>query len=236
MRRLALILALPALVAAPAAAQSFEGTVTMTMSSGGSNAMTMNYLIKGDKMAFDMTMPGNSGPMAGKSVHGIVDNGAHTVTMLIAVEMNGSKGFKMTENVDQVMSQMKGPDPVVKALGTTETIAGYKCDDYSVTDGKNVTNLCMSHSLGTFSYPSNPMGGRQGAPAWARFLGKNPGFPLKVWTPDGKVAMVVTSIQKGSVPADAFTIPDGYMDMGSGGLGGMMKGMMGGQGGRGGGR
>lgn len=227
MRQLALILALPALLAAPAAAQSFEGTVTMTMSSGGANSMTLRYMIKGNKAAFAMALPDNSGPMAGKEMHGIVDNGTGTVTILIPMEMNGSKGIKMTEHVDQVASQMKGPEPVINDLGTTETIAGYKCSDYSVTQGKNVTNMCLTHELGTFTYPAGPAGGRSGPPSWARAFGANPGFPLKVWTPDGKVAMVTTSIQKGSVPAEAFTIPDGYMDMGNGGLGGMIKGMSG---------
>jgi hypothetical protein len=150
------------------------------------------------------------------------------------MEMNGSKGIKVTQNLDQMTSQMKGPEPVVKPLGTSETIAGYKCEDFAVTQGSNTTNLCLTHDLGTFTFPASATGGRSGAPSWSRAFAGKPGFPLKVWTPDGKIALLVTSVQKGNVPDDAFAIPDGYMDMGSGGMGGMIKGMAG-QGGRGGG-
>lgn len=49
-------------------------------------------------------------------------------------------------------------------------------------------------------------------------------FPLKVWSPEGKMAMEVTAIDKGSVPESMFTIPDGYVDMAA-----MMGGMRGGR-------
>ena len=80
---------------------------------------------------------------------------------------------------------------------------------------------CIAQSLGHFLFPTTGGGmpGRGGgngtSPAWTKAFGKNPGLPLKVWSTKGEVAMEVTSIEKGSVPASMFEIPDGYVDMAS---------------------
>jgi len=101
----------------------------------------------------------------------------------------------------------------VKKLGTTEKIAGYDCDDYEITSSKgDPMRACIAQSLGHFLFPS--MGGA-GSPSWTKAFGTKPGFPLKVWSESGGVAMEVTSIERGSVSADMFAIPEGYMDMGA---------------------
>ncbi len=223
MRRTMLMCVLPVLAALPLAAQSFEGTISMEMPAAGNAMGAITYVIKGDRLAMVMTMGQGSGPMAGKEVRMITDQGSGKMTILIPMEMGGSKGMKMVVDMKKAVADRDASDAEIRALGTHEVIAGYKCDDYEISDkGKPAVQMCATHDLGTFSYPSGgPMGGK--APAWSRVLAEKGGFfPLKISDEKGKTLMVMTSIKRGSVPSDAFDIPEGYNDM---------SGMMGGRGG-----
>ena len=229
MRRLALFSLVPALAAAPLAAQTFEGTISLKLPMGGETMSDVQYLVRGEKTVILMTLPASAGPMAGKEMRMIVDNPAMTMTILIATELMGGKGIKMVTDLNKVAADAGKTAVTVKELHTSETIAGYKCDNFEVTAGKEVTVVCMSKDLGRFTFPGgNPMGGRgrgNGAPSWAMLFATHPGFPLKATDANGKTGMVVTGVKKGGVSSDEFMIPDGYMDMGG------MRGM----GGRGGG-
>jgi hypothetical protein len=202
--------------AVPLAAQ-FEGTVVMNVPTSPGTEMT--YYIKGNMLAAKVTSPAQ-GPA--HEVHMIFDLPNHKMTKLVPMGMGGSKGMKMViDTKDQAESSTTTSD--VKALGTSETIAGYKCDDVQVIDnGKPSGTLCLTHDLGFFAYAvMSGMGKRAATPTWAKVLGNKPAFPLKATDEKGKVVMVATSVQKGSIPDDAFTVPDGYQDM---------SGMMGGRG------
>jgi len=132
---------------------------------------------------------------------------------------------KQVIDLNQAAARADTTTPVVKALGTSQTIAGHKCNDFEITSTKEVTRVCLSTDMGTFTFPTMGGGfggrGRGGAssPSWTHLLASHPGYPLKAWTPEGKVTFEVTKIEKGSVPAAMFEIPEGYMD-----LGGMMGG------------
>jgi hypothetical protein len=140
--------------------------------------------------------------------------GLKTVIDLSKAKADAGAGSQSDEHVE------------VKKLGTSEKIAGYDCDDYEITSSSGKTmRACIAQSLGHFLFPS--IGGGMGrgsspSPAWTKAFGTNPGFPLKVWSTTGDVAMEVTSIERGSVPASMFDIPEGYVDMKSlfGGRGG----------------
>jgi len=222
MRRFALLTVSLATIAGQMPAQAFEGTVTMDLTIGNDGPMNAKVMMKGDKSVTVMTLGANAGPMSGKEMRMITDRGTGKMTMLIPMEMMGSKGMKMVMDLDKAAGD-NGAKVEVKALGTSQTIAGYKCEDYDVLDkGKATTKVCVTHDLGMFVFPGGgPMAGRRsdGPPPWARAFGKD-AFPLKVSDSDGKPVMVVTGVHKGSVPADAFVIPEGYMDMqGMGGRG-----------------
>ena len=226
MRRSTLLYLLPVLAAAPLAAQAFEGTVMMRMPVGGTALTDAKYMIKGDKIAAIMTMGPGAGPMAGKEMRMITDRTAMTMTMLIPIEMAGMKGMKQVIDLKKAAAAHTKTPVEAKALGTSDVVAGYKCDNFEITDGKRVSTLCITRELGTFIYPSGGMMGRGGgdAPAWVTAMRDHPGFPLRVSDHDGKVIMEVTGVKKGNVPSDTFEIPEGYSDMG---------GMMGGRGGGG---
>jgi len=208
MRRFPLFSLLPVLAAAPLAAQAFEGVVMLKMPSMGASVGDAKYMIKGDKMVTVMAM--GSGPMAGKEMRMITDRTTAKSTMLIPMEMGGMKGMKMEIDL-KAEAAKAGHAAEITSLGTSETIAGYKCDNIAIKDGKNTTTVCMSSQLGTFAYPSGGMSG--GAPAWVSALSSHPGFPLRVTGTDGKVILEVTAVHPGKVAAEEFVIPDGYTSM-----------------------
>jgi hypothetical protein len=224
-------------------AAQFEGTVTMKMSTtaGSGNAdMNMKIAVKGDRTATIMSLPSTAGPMAGMEVRSIYDPKANTMTMLMpmAAAMANIPGMANAKGMKTVVDLSKTPQGPsgaggqanvdVKKLGTSQTVLGMSCDDYEVTsNGGSPTRMCVTSALGRFTLPQMSGGiGRSASPppAWARAFGNKPMFPLKVWSPEGKMAMEVTAIDKGSVPESMFTIPDGYVDMAA-----MMGGMRGGR-------
>lgn len=220
MRRSALLSLLPLLAAAPLASQAFEGVVMIKMPTAGPAAGEARYMIKGNKMVTVMTMGGNSGPMAGKEMRMITDRAAMKSTMLIPMEMAGMKGMKMEIDLN-AQAAKAGHAAEITSLGTSDVIAGYKCENIAIKDGKNTTTVCMSTQLGTFAFPSSGMGGGGGAPGWATALSSHGGFPLRVTGTDGKVVLEVTHVKPGPVSAEEFVIPDGYTSMpGMGGRGG----------------
>lgn len=227
-------------VAAPLAAQQFEGTVHMKMTGNGPAAegMMMRVAIKGDQQVTIMTLPATAGPMAGQEVRAIMDPKAQTVTTLMPMPpgmgamagMPDAKGMKMIIDLSKMRGDAANSKADIKKLGTTQKIAGLSCDDYQITDenGKSV-KACITSSLGRFMLPdmSGGMGGRRGGgggqPAWAKAFGDRPAFPLKVTSDDGNTNMEVTSVDRAPVPASLFEIPDGYVDMSA-----MMRGRSGG--------
>jgi hypothetical protein len=237
MRRIVALNMIGLVAAAPLAAQ-FEGTVSMRMSTtaGSGNAdMNMKIAVKGDRTATVMSLPSSAGPMAGMEVRSIFDPKANTMTMLMPMMpamanipgMANAKGMKTVVDMSKTPPGTSGAgrDANVKKLGTSQTVLGMSCDDYEVTtNGGQPTRMCVTSALGRFTLPQMGGGMGRGAsppPAWSRAFGNKPMFPLKVWSQDGKMAMEVTAIDKGSVPESMFTIPDGYVDMAAmmGGMG-----------------
>jgi hypothetical protein len=133
----------------------------------------------------------------------------------------------VTDNKTQPQTPSGAPATPPKKLGTTQTIAGVPCDDYEMQDSLK-TRFCASNTMGKFVFPNlgalgGAGGGRRGGggggllgglsvPGWATGLSGS-GFPLKVWTPDGKVQMEVTAVEKKAMPDDIFVIPDSYVDL-----------------------
>jgi hypothetical protein len=215
------------LATSPLAAQ-FEGTVSMKLSNTGNGGdMTVKVVEKGGKQATIATLPQSAGPVAGVEMRMIYDPQTNTATTLVPLPpgmsqlpaLANAKGIKTVIDLSKMSpSDASANDKVdVKKLGTSEKIAGFDCEDYEITSPKEKPmRACITQSLGRFllPQPGGGMGGRGSPPpAWSKAFGDKPGFPLKVWSADGGVAMEVTSVEKGSVPAGAFEIPDGYVDM-----------------------
>ena len=216
------------LLATSVAAQGFEGTVTMHMDNQGRGAADVTVHVKGELAAYAIVLP--SGPTAGMTMRMIMNGPANRITMLLPAAPGmplpaGAKGIKMvTDLSDLPGNDGREADMKVTPLGTTQVIAGMSCRDFAVESQGQQMNMCVSEEMGQFRMPSLGGPGRQGAPpAWAKAFGDKPMFPLKVWSEKEGVAMEVTSVKRGTVPADAFDEnAEGYTDM-SAMMGGMRR-------------
>ncbi|MGH7583584.1 MAG: DUF4412 domain-containing protein [Gemmatimonadales bacterium] len=212
MRRILFASLLPIVSAVPLTAQ-FDGVITMKMGDAD-HQMDVKYFVSGQRAAFTMLAPANSGPISGKEIRGVIDFSTMKETVLIPMQMGGMNGMKMVVDLNKAAGDNdKTSTYSMKDLGTTETIAGLTCEDFEIdNNGKLEDRACMNKQSGHFAM--SMVGGNARGTAWMRAFGQNvEAFPLKVTDSDGKPMMLVTSVQKGGVPSDIFTIPDGYMEM-----------------------
>lgn len=194
--------------AAPRAASAqdaFEGVVTFQSSAGPEGQQTVQYSVKGGKVRMDM-----SG--MGMSAYSIFDMDSKTFRMVMPQQhMYLERAIPNTQAVaDSAMQHSK-----IEWTGKKETIAGHECEHANITDPTGtVVDACLAKGLGSFmgmGGPGGRGGPRGGGTGWAEQLGNV--FPLKV-VQDGRVEMLVTSIEKKSLDDSLFTVPSGYQKMG----------------------
>ena len=217
MRRPWMLLAAPFLLAAPVAAQDFEGMIAMEMTSKEmAEPMAMKMYVTGAKQAMVMTMPGDAGPMAGKEMRMVVNPGTGKLTILTPAPPGmPAKGMKMVMDFSSIATEAEAEVANVKvtALGTSQTVLGMKCEDYEVVTEEETVKMCVSDQLGRYSFPEMS-GSRPEMPGWAKAFGDKPAFPLKVWTEDGSMTMEVTAVERGPVAAEILEEnPEGFMSM-----------------------
>lgn len=222
MRRLTTLLLLPVL-AAPLAAQDFEGSITMKMTTKEvADPISMTFYRSGNRQAMVMTMPASAGPSAGQEVRMVLNADARKLTMLMPMPAGmpgmpgGGKGMKMTMDLGQMTerAERQAGDAKVTALGSSQEIAGMSCDDYQVTTKDETFKMCMTDQLGRYAFPEMTGRGRPEMPEWMAAFGSKPVFPLKMWKDDGSMSMEVTAVKKGPVdPALLDENPVGYAAM-----------------------
>jgi hypothetical protein len=216
------------LIPAALVAATFEGKVTMKMTSGRSKPQDITYSIKGDKVRMEIPEQKGMGGM-------IMDTTKREMTMI----MDEQKMYMVMALPDSAKEAIakREQEVTLEKTNETDTILGYKATKYLVKDKDNETEMWLAEGLGTFmgmSSNRNPMarGGGTPPPAWERALAGKEMFPLRVVGYDkGKpkkggneaFKMEVTAINKASLPDSMFTPPAGYQkfDMGA-----MMKGMI----------
>lgn len=198
--------------AAPLTAQEFHGTVSMRMTDAQGQTVDTKVYVGRDKQAMVMTTP--SGPMAGTEMRIVINPAANRVTILMATDMiPGSKGMKVVNEIGAAPGpSTANASPTAKPLGTSQTIAGMRCDDYEVTADGMTYKLCVTEALGRFTLPdmsANARGPQR--PGWMGAFGNRPVFPLKLSSNDGKLTMEVTSVVRGMPAAALFEEnPEGY--------------------------
>lgn len=193
---------------APVHAQAFEGRITYEMSVGGTT-MQVAQAVKGTKLRQEL-----EGPMG--SMVTLFD----TETMDMTMMMPAQKMY-MQMNAGQMMQQMQAmqgqqapeqPDPEdLKATGRTETIAGEECEHYTYSSDDGEMDMCIASGLGFVPLASGGMPGMASPDAWrARF--SNGFLPLSMtYTSQGQTTtMKATEVERGSVPAAEFEVPEGY--------------------------
>ncbi len=174
----------------------FEGSITMSMTAAGKTE-TKSYEVKGDKMRFDRP----EGPDPGY----VIIEGAK------ATSVDDAKKTAIVMDLNAPMAAAaaqptKKPD--IEKTGKSETIAGYSCEDWKVTeDNGNKTEACVAQGI---AFPG--MAAR--AKDWTAELLDKKYFPLKAVTTDSsgkeKSRMEVTKIEKKSIDDARFQVPAGY--------------------------
>lgn len=202
-----------------AAQDTFEGVVTFQVAMGQNGPQNVQYSVKAGKVRMDVSM----GTM---SMYTLFDPAAKTVDMVVPMRQ-----MYIERSTTDVMAKADSAVGSAKITwtGNKETIAGYECEHATVTDdqGQSV-DVCLAKGLGAFVPMSGGMGGRGGmGGGWESRIGQM--FPLKVMHGD-QVELLATSVEKKTLDASLFTIPDGYnkMDMP---MGMPMRGRRGGGGG-----
>ena len=190
--RLRALIPLSLALAAPLSAQGFEGTLTMRMSMPGSPLTDAKVHYADGKQA--LVASANMGGMAGE-MRMVMNHAERRMTTFMS--MPGMPGGGKIKTVTQLDEATTGTDVDLKVtkLGTTQTVAGLRCDDYELSSQGQVSRLCATEALGRIMLPSGP-GQRGAGPAWSRAFGNRPVFPLKVTNPDGSVLMEVTAIDR----------------------------------------
>ncbi len=187
-------------IASPLAAQSFEGTVAMNITSDNGAVHSITYMLKGGKMRFE--------PAVGQ-MSVIIDPAAQRMTVIMnAQRMYMDRDFGPATAA--MKEQVAGKHPAVARTGRMGTVAGYKCEHFTVTDDDGASlDSCMSSELGGFRMPaaSNPMAPQQEA-EWLSEVGARY-FPLKV-TKAGKPVIEVTAIERKALDAALFAVPEGF--------------------------
>jgi hypothetical protein len=196
---------------------SFEGVITMHMSAQGMD-QDIAYASKGDNVRMDMSMGG------GMQVFMIFNASKKMMDVILPAQM-----MYMERSMDNVAvpGTAGGKPPEVTWTGKKETIAGYECEHVTVTDASGTqSDACVAKGLGAFfsmAGGGGMMGGgrRGGGGQGAGWQNQLPAgaFPLKVTT-GGNVVMEVTNIEKKSLDAALFTVPEGYQKMAMPGGGG----------------
>jgi hypothetical protein len=187
--------------AAPLAAQSFEGTVSMNLTPDNGSPQQLTFQLEGGKMRFE--------PVNGQ-VSVIID----PATQRMMVILNAQRMY-MERDFGSAIASMQQQAGVVKTptivhTKTMDVVAGYKCEHVTITDDDGVTvDACISSELGGFRLPaaSNPMAPQHEA-TWVAQLGSG-SFPLKV-VKGGKTLLEVTAIKKEALDAALFTAPEGF--------------------------
>ncbi len=197
------------LTATPIAAQGFSGVITMRGNDPSSKTTVESKVyIDGDRSAVITRMP--EGPMAGQEMRAVNNPAAGRTTVFITAEgMPGMKGLKMVvphEDAGEDNSSISA-----KSLGTSQTVAGMRCDDYEVTVDSESMKMCVTEGLGRFQMGAMGAPGR-GQAQWTRAFNNRNMFPLKMSTASG-MTMEVISIERGGVDAAMFDEnTPGYMN------------------------
>lgn len=211
------------------AAGAFEGKVSLAISAGKGQSQQLDYSIRDTAMRIDMSAEGQtfSSIMDMKKMEMMILIPDQKMYMVVALK----------DTVEKAAKKAQGKEPDIEKTGRTETILGYKCEEYVTKDKRSTTEIWIAEGLGTFMGMGNNSGGGMGgmfggkkkaADSWEeKFKGK-PGFPLRVVTRDTKsketFRMEATKIEPGSLPASLFLPPAGWQKFQMPSMGDMLKG------------
>lgn len=203
----------------PGLAAVFEGKVSLAMTSG-KNTQVIDYALKEGAMRMEIAAEGGK-------FSSIVDLNKREMIMLMP-EQKMYMVMPFKEAVETVIKESELKQHNIEKTGRTDTILGYKVEEYISKDKNATTEIWIAEGLGTFmglSGGDGPMGGRRRSTAqsWETAFKGKPGFPLRVISRDGRsketFKMEATKIEPGKLPASLFVPPSDYQRFQMPGLG-----------------
>jgi hypothetical protein len=205
------------------AADTFEGTVTMTIAAPGmkSGPQTINLSLKDGNMRTDMDT--GRGTMSA-----IFDMKNQQMLILMPQQRMYMVRPMPQAAAGQAPAPSGAPPANLQDTGVKETILGYACEKYTSTSDSGTTEIWVTDQLGTFMglFHGGGPGGRSQAPAaWESALKGRNSFPMRVVSTSSKgtFRLDVTAVNKTSLPDSLFGPPDGWQKFD---LGGLMDGWM----------
>ena len=182
-------------------AQSFEGVIEFTATSQ-EGTMPITYMVKGGNVRVE-----TEGRPGMKAVF-LIDVKANKSLMIV-------DAMKMYMETPQAAGEDSAkPKSEITKTGKTQKILGYDCEEFLVKEGEQESDVWVTKELGSFELFR--MGGsrqRSNAETWQKAIGGNGGFPLLASTKSaGKElsTLKVTKVDKKSLDASIFKIPEGY--------------------------
>jgi len=220
---LTLALSLTVLAGNVRAAETFEGRITMKLTSGG-KSNEVAYATKGSRMRMEMNAEG-------KSVVTLLDLKEKEMIMLMPDQkMYMVMPLRDVPGVDKV--DAAAADTTLEKTSETETILGYKTTKYIARskEQKEPVEIWAAEGLGSFFNPSdlNVMGAKRKAPLWEKELREKGFFPLRIVTKQKKGRedrMEVIKLDKTALPESLFVPPADFKKFSLPGLGGLIPGM-----------
>lgn len=203
--RIALATLLALTITAPARA-AFEGVLDMVMTHSQKNT-AMKYFVKDKWVRVE--------PQTKEKGRGavIMDYKRKTMIMLMPEKKQYMEmALHADEAVKTAKEEMKASEPV--KTGRTETILGYKCEEWVSKNKEGQTEMWLAKGLGVFSGMNSGHGKKA---AWEIFAEKEGFFPLRVINRKTAGAedsrMEVKNIEKKSLDSSLFDPPAGYAKM-----------------------
>jgi hypothetical protein len=227
------------LVPASLSAAAFEGKVTMKMTDPGSKgeAPLMQLSLKQGFYRMDVTVADNRKKNASESMATIMD----LTKMEMYILMPSEKMYMVQKINPRAGNSEKVEtvgDVVVERTGKTETILGYRAEQYLVKTKDGTSEIWATDQLGTYMGSSAPGGGggrgmfgRGGGNAseqeWEKAFTGRDFFPLRVVSLDRRgretSRMEVVAIEKQSLDVSHFAPPADFQRFG---MGNMLKGAL----------
>ena len=194
------------------AQSTFEGTITYEAGMGGMN-MQVTQAVKGALIRQEM-----QGPMG--DIVNIVDTESSMMTTLMPAQkmyMRIDMNAMMKQYSQQAEAQPQPKPADFKATGEKETIAGHACEHYAYNQESNAIDVCIAEGLGFVPFMAMGAQGMPNGPDVEEWKQRFPnGFlPLEMTvTAMGQtMTMRASAVERKSVDAKLFEVPEGYTQM-----------------------
>ena len=206
-------------------AETFEGKVTMKISTPTmkDGSQDIDFSIKEGYMRIDMNSSRGSAAV-------ITDfKNRKMLILMVAQKMFISRPIPQPGAVPPGAAGAYDPSThSLENTGMKETILGYECTKYVAKGPEETADIWVTDQLGTFAglfHGGGPGQHAQPPQAWEQAIMGKGFFPMKVVAngQHGTTTLEVTAVQKESLPDSLFAAPDGWRDL-SAMMGGMMPG------------